>query len=232
MKRLLLLFALLWSGIATIAQEAVPFNGLLLDAVGKPIRRARIYVKSPDKYAQSDNKGRFGLTNVAPDDTLKVRHNKHTYYIPVEGRRSLQIRIMEDMQTESLESSKLLDYGFHYVKQREYAGYNSQITGEELMRTGCTDILSALTGLIPGLNIVENPEDGTYTVDIRGNGQAADLTPLYIVDDMPVASIDHIHLNQVAYVIVMKDATIYGVRGGNGAIVVRLKSAETYSLGR
>lgn len=215
---------------SALAQEAVPFNGLLLDAVGKPIRRARIYVVHPDKYAQSDKQGRFGLTNVGPNDTLKVRHAKHTYYIPVAGRRSMQIRIMEDMQVESVESSKLLDYGFHYVKQREYAGYNSQITGEELMRTGCTDILSALTGLIPGLNIVENPETGTYTVDIRGNGQAADLTPLYIVDDVQVPSIDHIHLNQVAYVIVMKDAALYGVRGGNGAIVVRTKSAETVNL--
>lgn len=227
MKSIWATLVLLFVAVGACGQEAVPFNGLLLDAVGMPIRRARIYVVHPDKYAQSDKQGRFGLTNVQPDDTLKVRYNKQTYYIPVAGRRSMQIRILEDMQVESHESSKLLDYGFHYVKQREYAGYNSQITGEELMRTGCTDILSALTGLIPGLNIVENPVDGTYTVDIRGNGQAADLTPLYIVDEVQVASIDHIHLNQVAYVIVMKDATIYGVRGGNGAIVVRLKSAQT-----
>ena len=47
------------------------------------------------------------------------------------------------------------------------------------------------------------------------------------MDDIVVKSIDHIHLNQVAYVIVMKDGTLYGFRGGNGAIVVRLKSAQT-----
>lgn len=211
-----------------LAQEAVPFNGLLHDAVGKPIRRARIYVKTPDKYATSDKQGRFGLTNVGVNDTLKVRYEKHTYYIPVAGRRSMQIRIMEDMQVETFESAQLLDFGFNYVKQREYAGYNSKITGEELMATGCTDILSALSGMIPGLNISENTEGEGYTVDIRGNGNPhGDATPLYVVDDIVVQSIDHIHLNQVAYVIVMKDATLYGFRGGNGAIVVRLKSAQT-----
>jgi hypothetical protein len=214
--------------ISVVAQEVVPFNGLLLDAVGKPIRRARIYTQSPDKYATSDKQGRFGLTNVGLNDTLKVRHEKHTYYIPVSGRRSMQIRIMEDMQVETFESAQLLDFGFNYVKQREYAGYNSKITGEELMATGCTDILSALSGMIPGLNISENTEGEGYKVDIRGNGNPhGDATPLYVVDDLVVPSIDHIHLNQVAYVIVMKEATLYGFRGGNGAIVVRLKSAQT-----
>ncbi len=210
------------------AQGFVPFNGLLLDGAAKPIKNARIWVKSDDKFAKSDKKGRFGLSNVAATDTLKIRWDKNTYYIPVDGKRSMQIRILEDMEYQAEESVKLLDYGASYVRQREYVGYNSQITGEELMRTGCTDILSALSGLIPGLNVTENPEDGTYTVNIRNtSGLAGNTAPLYIVDEVEVKSIDHIQLNQVAYVVVMKDAAIYGVRGGNGAIVVRTKSAQT-----
>lgn len=228
MKRLFLLLLTALFASASMAQGFVPFNGLLLDGAGKPIKNARIWVKSDDKFAKSDKKGRFGLSNVGGDDTLKVRWEKNTYYIPVEGKRSMQIRILEDMEYDAEESVKLLDYGASYVRQREYVGYNSQITGEELMRTGCTDILSALSGLIPGLNVSENPEDGTYTVNIRNtSGMTGDTTPLYIVDEIEVKSIDHIQLNQVAYVVVMKDAAIYGVRGGNGAIVVRTKSAQT-----
>lgn len=229
MKRLLFVIALVGYLVQASAQEFVPFNGLLLDGASKPIKNARIWVKSEDKYAKSDKKGRFGLSNVAPDDTLKVRWEKMTYYIPVEGKRSMQIRILEDMEYNAEESVKLLDYGASYVRQREYVSFNSQITGDELIRTGCTDILSALSGLIPGLNITENPEDGTYSVNIRNtSGMTGNTTPLYIVDEVEVKSIDHIQLNQVAYVVVMKDAAIYGVRGGNGAIVVRTKSAATF----
>lgn len=226
MKRMLLMMAVLYAATA-MAQGFIPFNGLLLDGAGKPVKNARIWVSSEDKYAKSDKKGRFGLSNVQADDTLKVRYLKQTYYIPVAGKRSIQIRILTDEKVTAEESVSLLDYGAAYVRQREYVGYNSQITGEELMRTGCTDILSALSGLIPGLSITEDFENGGYTVAIRSNGSTS-ATPLYIVDEVEVKSIDHIQLNQVAYVVVMKDAAIYGVRGGNGAIVVRTKSAQTF----
>ena len=229
MNRLILALAGLLLALSVVAQEAVPFNGLLIDGQGKPIRRARVYVRE-DRYTNSDKEGRFGLTNVSPDDTIRVRCNKHTYEIPVAGRSSLTIRVLPDLKSHSEETPSLLDYGFNYVKQREYAGYDSRITGEELLRTGCTDILSALSGMIPGLNISFNEATDSYTVDIRGYGQAKDLTPLYVVDEMIVPSIDHILLNQVAYVIVMKSGNMYGSRGGNGAIVVRLKSAETVGI--
>ena len=219
MKRLLLILLAGLYALSSSAQEFVPFNGLLINGAAKPIKNARIWVKSEDKYAKTDKKGRFGLSNVAADDTLKVRWEKKTYYIPVDGKRSMQIRILENMEYNAEESVKLLDYGASYVRQREYVGFNSQITGDELMRTGCTDILSALSGLIPGLNVSENPEDGTYTVNIRNtSGMTGNPTPLYIVDEVEVKSIDHIQLNQVAYVVVMKDA----------AIVVRTKSASTF----
>ena len=222
-----LFFALLFGASATAQEEPVPFNGLLLDAAGKPARGVRVYVSNPDKYAQTDRKGRFGLTNVRPDDTLHIRYEKRDYLVPVQGKRSMKIRIYDVDKFESEESQSLLDYGMGYVGQREYVGYNSRITGAELMATGCTDILSALSGMIPGLSVTEDFETGTMHVSIRGASYHQNSAPLFIVDDLEVKSIDHIQLNQVAYVVVMKDAAMYGVRGGNGAIVVRRKSAET-----
>ena len=194
---------------------------------GKPIRRARVYVNE-DRYTQSDKQGRLGLTNVNPDDTIRIRYNKHTYEVPVAGKTTLTVRVLPDLKFESEETPSLLDYGFSYVKQREYAGYDSRITGEELMATGCTDIPSALSGMIPGLSVDQDYETGEYRITIRGAAYHTNSAPLYIVDDLEVKSIDQIPLNQVAYVVVMKDAAMYGVRGGNGAIVVRRKSAETH----
>ena len=117
MKSIWATLVLLFVAVGACGQEAVPFNGLLLDAVGKPIRRARIYVAHPDKYAQSDKQGRFGLTNVEPNDSLHIRYNKETYVIPVEGKRSIKIRLVaKQIQTE--ESQQLIDFGMNYVGQR------------------------------------------------------------------------------------------------------------------
>lgn len=212
------------------AAEPVPFNGLLLDALGRPVRHARVYVSDLDRYARTDKRGRFGLTDVQPTDTIRIRHDKRTYEIPVAGRRSMRIRLLEELRSEAEEAPQLIDFGFSYVRQREYVGYNSRITGEELLRTGCTDIPSALSGLIPGVEITENPATGTYSVRIRGGGYGSNTEPLYVVDDVVVPSIDHLQPAQVAYVVVMKEATMYGFRGANGAIVVRTKSAETVRM--
>ena len=231
MKRLFSVIILLVVALSAMAQrEPIPFNGLLIGSDGKPARSVRVYVNDPDKYAQTDRKGRFGLTNVQPTDTLHIRYEKCDYLIPVNGKRSMKIRIHNVDQFESEESQSLLDYGMSYVGQREYVGYNSRITGEELMATGCTDIPSALSGMIPGLTVDQDFETGAYRITIRGAAYHENSAPLYIVDDMEHKSIDHIQLNQVAYVIVMKDAAMYGVRGANGAIVVRTKSAETVRM--
>ncbi|MDO4758582.1 MAG: Plug domain-containing protein [Rikenellaceae bacterium] len=232
MRAVFILCAWLCIAFAGFAQQSPrPFNGLLLDGADKPLRNARIYVSDPEKYAQTDRKGRFGLTNVEADDTLHIRYDKQDYLIPVAGKRSMKIRIINKGSVESEESQSLLDYGMSYVGRREYVGYNSRITGEELMATGCTDILSALSGMIPGVTVTEDFETGAMQVSIRGAAYHENSAPLFIVDEVEVKSIDHIQLVQVAYVIVMKDAAMYGVRGGNGAIVVRLKSAETLSNG-
>lgn len=70
-KLFILLFAFSLS-ITAQDEKGEPFNGLVTDLLAQPIKRAKIYVKSPQLYTYSDKKGRFGLTDVAADDTLKI----------------------------------------------------------------------------------------------------------------------------------------------------------------
>ena len=72
MKHLTILLLLLWAFTASAQTEKIPFNGELLDLAGKPIRTARIYTIDAKDYALSDREGRFGLSNVGPNDTLKI----------------------------------------------------------------------------------------------------------------------------------------------------------------
>lgn len=200
----------------------VPFNGMIFDSQGKPMKGVKVYVHNPNRFATSDKEGKFGLTDVQPDDTLrlKVKKRKLPYLVPVEGRKSMKILLANENNIRVEEDEELVDLGYGFVKKRECTQPRNGISGEDLVRTGQRDILSALKGKVPGLDITSSG------VTLRGvHSLMASNEPLYVVDGIVVPNFNGISIYDVDYVEVMKDASIYGSRGANGAILVHTKSA-------
>lgn len=221
-KHLLLLLAVC-APLLSHAQEDAPFNGILLDKTGEPVRRAMVWVDDATRYALTDRRGRFGLTGVAGNDTLNVKVKRRIYRIAVDGKKAVRIHLADYSSFETEEDLEIADLGYGFVKRRELTSASSGISGEELRRSGAADILTALQGRVPGLYITGNSFDGK-SVNIRGiNSFMADSTPLFIVDGTIVGSLDGVNVYDVDYVEVMKDASIYGSRGANGAIIVHTK---------
>lgn len=230
MKKILTILASLLVMVTVSAQSAknhVAFNGLVVTADNKPVGKAKIYVSNPRDYTLSDKRGRFGLTDVMPTDTLTVIIKKTTYRIPVEGRRSMVILVDDITLTQPVvnEDEKLVSWGFGYVPRREYTGVSNFISGEDLRRSGYRTILTALQGRVPGLNISNTGQFGeTADVNIRGTRSFRDSgTPVYVLNNTVVQSFEGISLSDVDYVEVLKDASIYGAGGANGAIIVHTK---------
>lgn len=200
----------------------VPFNGLILDAFGKPVKGVRVYTTNAHRYATSDKQGRFGLTDVAPTDTLTLKIKKETVRIPVEGRKSMRIQLAEEFGFKAEQDEELVNYGYGYVKKREYTGVSNGISGDRLRKTGQRSVLQALVGLVPGLEI----KNGSVT--IRGERSfLMSSEPIYLVDGVKVSSLDYISVYDVDHVEVLKDASIYGSQGANGAILVTTISATS-----
>lgn len=219
----MLLMALLAS---VMANAEVPFNGLVLDRELKPKKGVKVYVKDPKRYASTDKKGRFGLTDVQPDDTLHlVVSKKETLLVPVEGRRGIRIVLTGD-GTKAENDEEIANTGFGYVKRRELTVASSGISGDRLRATGARDIMSGLKGLVPGLNVSGGA--GSQSVNIRGiHSLTLSSEPLYIVDGVTVPSLDFISVYDVDHVEVLKDAPQYGSRGANGAILVTTKTGAS-----
>lgn len=210
------------------AQQSAAFNGILTDLNGKPVKRAHVWVRSSRDYALTDNQGRFGLTNVSDTDTLHIDIKKQTYSIPVAGRKSLRIQLAEGQPTAN-EDQQLVDLGFGFVSRREHTGVSNYISGDDLRRSGQNDVLSALQGRVPGLNITGSGGLGgqNQSVNIRGERSfTADSTPLFLIDSVVVPSFEGLNLSDVDYVEVMKEASVYGSQGANGAIIVHTKTAQ------
>lgn len=84
-----------------------------------------------------------------------------------------------------------------------------------------TTIYEYLQGRVAGVQV-----DGT-NITIRGKNSINSSTqPLILVDGMEMADVSNLNPNDISHVEVLKDSStaIYGVRGGNGVILITTKS--------
>ncbi|MCQ2203899.1 MAG: TonB-dependent receptor plug domain-containing protein [Bacteroidales bacterium] len=218
------LISMLMIAMSTTAQNNDKLlNGIVTDLAGEPLRKVKAYIKSPKIYTVSDKKGRFGLTEVNDDDTLHLVYKKEHYIIPLNGHKGVRIKLGDQLNAISEADEKLVYIGYGFVKRREHMGSTNTITREELERTGQTFLMAALQSRVPNLSIISNSVPGQKSmVSIRGiDSVYGDPTPLYLIDGMPVESLDGIFVQQVESVDIIKDSNIYGARGSNGVISVQ-----------
>lgn len=218
-----LIFSIMISIFACVAvfaqkQKAVPFNGVVADLLGQPLKGARVWVVDPNYYTTTDKKGKFGLTNVQPTDTLHVKYKKQLYLIPVDTMKSVRVRLGDELKFDVQQDEELVNTGFGFVKRRESCNSTTGISGEMLVRTGRTDVLEALQGLVPGLTITNGKAIIRGLATIYGSSD-----PIYIVDGVEVESLSYVNVYSVDRVEVLKDANMYGAKGANGAILVTTK---------
>lgn len=219
MKKVLLPLLFVLAPFVLSAQQSssdVPFNGLVKDLSGKGVK-VRVFVKNSDKRTVADRDGRFGLTNLKPNDTLLLQYRREKVEIPLDGRRSIKV-LWGGAEPSYNEDAELVDLGFGYVKRREYAGSSSGITGEMMLQKGFTDLQTALLTLIPGLQLINGE------LVIRGQSSVnSSSAALIVCDGMPVSSLSSISIYEVKSVEVQRGSNMYGVRGGNGVILIRTR---------
>lgn len=218
-----LIFSIMISVFACVAvfaqkQKTVPFNGVVADLLGQPLKGARVWVVDPNYYTTTDKKGKFGLTNVQPTDTLHIKYKKQLYLIPVDTMKSVRVRLGDELKYEVRQDEELVNTGYGFVKRRESCNSSTGISGEVLVRTGRTDVLEALQGLVPGLTITNGKAIIRGLATINGSSD-----PLFLVDGVEVESLSFVNVYVVDKVEVLKDANMYGVKGANGAILVTTK---------
>lgn len=225
-----LLLILLSINLLAFAQQndmegKVPFNGQVVDMLGQPIKGVRVYTFDSHFSTITDRRGRFGLTNVLPHDTVHLLYRKNRYDIPVAGKQSMRIVLGDQFEVQAESSVEMENLGYGWVNRRESVSSSNGISGEVLRRTGKVHLIDALEGLVPGLQVLTSGGNaGGSRIIIRGISTINCSTdPLFIVDGVEVNNLDFVNIYDVESVEVMKDAYIYGSRGANGAILVTTK---------
>lgn len=139
-----------------------------------------------------------------------------------------------DTKEFNLKSVEIVSTGYQRLPKERATGSFVLVDSAQLNRKVSTDIFSRLEGITSGLlfnRSASGADFGNLNLSVRGRSTIyANDQPLIILDDFPFnGDFNAINPNDVASITVLKDAaaaSIWGVRAGNGVIVIRTKRGE------
>lgn len=194
-------------------QEVTWLTGTVLNSQQEPIKKATIYLDSVKTKTTTDKKGRFEI-GLQPNTKFISAYSKNygIKTVPYQGDNGILIVFTKD--DSSLSEEKLIELGFNTTiirtpkKPKDYSKYQN--------------MYQLIANEVSGATV-----NGS-TIRLRGNAInsfSAGQDPLIIVDGTVVGSIEYILPRDVASVEIIRDenASIYGTRGANGVIVIKMK---------
>ena len=223
MKKILIIAVFLLASLGLDAQT-ITVSGTVVDESMQPVFGASVMVKGSKIGVATDMDGKYEI-QAASDAVLEFSFlGFATKYETVGGRGVINVVMAAD--NTWLESVVVVGYGTQ--KRGSLTGAVSGVNGENMIKTKNENPQNMLTGRVPGVRVWQkSAEPGTYSnsMDIRGLGE-----PLIVIDGVPRSTEDfqRLNANDIENVSVLKDASaaIYGVRGGNGVVLVTTKKGS------
>lgn len=215
-KLFLLFVSISW---CSFSQSIV--KGEVMDQSGIPIPGVNILEKGTSNGAVTDFDGSYQISVSSNAILIFSYVGYKSQEINVSGKSTINITMEEDI--EGLSEVVVIGYGVQ--KKASVLSSISQIKGDEITAAGSPNIATALTGISPGLSVVQTsgqPGADTGELFIRGNAD-----PLILIDGVEVVGgFSNIDPRDVASISVLKDGgatAVYGVRGSNGVIIITTK---------
>ncbi len=246
--RFLLLFTVL---VWTIhAQNTV--TGIIADESGEPLIGASVVIEGTTSGTTSDIDGTYSLSGLSPESVLIFSYTGMTALTETVGTRSVVDVILKSAYLEEIVVTAL-----GIEREERSLGYSvGSVSGEELNDVSQENVLSSLSGRVPGVTINQTSGPGSsMSIIIRGaTSLTTDNQPLFVVDGVPMSNslnnvVEQGSGNQVDYGNAISDispddiedisvlkgpsaAALYGTRAGNGVIIITTKSgSRSKSLG-
>jgi TonB-dependent starch-binding outer membrane protein SusC len=227
-NRLRLLFSLLFWGVTAAFAQDRTVSGTVTDAGGKPVARATVQAPGAVQATSTGEDGRFKLTVPSGIKSLLVSSV---------GFADKQVTITAGEMTIRLESSEVnledvVVVGYGVQRVTKVSGAVSTVKSGDIEKLKPVRAEDAIQGRASGVTVVSTGSPGVKpTVLIRGIPSYTGTDPVVVVDGSIQTLDDFNSINpaDIESVSVLKDAAttaIYGVKGGNGVIVVTTKSGR------
>ncbi|MFN7541098.1 MAG: SusC/RagA family TonB-linked outer membrane protein [Bacteroidota bacterium] len=229
MKRKNLLLILLLVLFGRISAQTITVTGRVVNnSSSESLAGALVTVKGGTSKTLTDANGRFSLTNVPSGSVLVISYvGMSTAEVKATGTNML---IELSSGTATLSDVVVVGYGTQKVTK--VSGAISTVKGSDIEKLRPVRTEEALQGRAAGVNVIQSGSPGAKpTVLIRGIPSYSGTDPVVIIDGVPqtLTDLNAINASEIESINVLKDAAasaIFGVKGGNGVIVVTTRSGK------
>ncbi|MFA6087219.1 SusC/RagA family TonB-linked outer membrane protein [Mucilaginibacter sp.] len=219
--------------LRVFAQEGTLIIGKVLSVKDSlPLNGATILVKETGNNYTTDGSGVFTIPGLKERSNLTITfigYKKTALSVSLPLKSSLIVYLQQE-HTELKEVT--VSTGYQTLPRERATGSFEKVNAELFNRATGTDVLTRLDGITTStLFDKRTGADPLSSLTIRGiSSLYATTSPLVIVDNFPYdGDINNINPNDVASVTLLKDAaaaSIWGVRAGNGVIVISTKKGS------
>ena len=213
---------MIWAQTKTI-------TGVVKDATGESIIGASVLVKGTTIGT---------VTNFNGSYSLAVPQNAKTLVVSYVGMVTRELEITASVinvtlmdETKNLDEVVVVGYGT--VRKSDLTGAVSSVNAGKITEQGTTNVISAMQGSVPGVQVQQKSSRSGAAFDIIVRGQnsvSGNTAPLYVVDGVITSNIDFLNPQDIEKIDILKDASstaIYGSRGSNGVVIVQTKSGKS-----
>ena len=229
MKRKNLLLILLLVLFGRISAQTITVTGRVVNnSSSESLAGALVTVKGGTSKTLTDANGRFSLTNVPSGSVLVISYvGMSTAEVKATGSNMLI-----ELSSGSATLSDVVVVGYGTQKVTKVSGAISTVKGADIEKLRPVRTEEALQGRAAGVSVIQSGSPGAKpTVLIRGIPSYSGTDPVVIIDGVPqtLTDLNAINASEIESINVLKDAAasaIFGVKGGNGVIVVTTRSGK------
>jgi TonB-dependent SusC/RagA subfamily outer membrane receptor len=210
----------------------ITITGTVVDAYQAPVRGAEIIIDGLKYGNPTDKNGIY---------KIKVKSSAKKIGIftlppaiiqePINGRTTINFTLNDSIvkqiyRERDAYGEEMVNVGYGTQKRKNLTTSVSKIDGTRARYDSYNSIYEMIRGEVPGVQV-----NGTSIRIREASSIVADLEPLYVVDGVPVITLDGIQPQLVKSIEVLKGsaASIYGSRGSNGVIIITLLSGSRTS---
>ncbi len=245
LKLLLSLFVLM--GCTALMAQTVTIKGTVTSAEdGLPIPSVAVAVRGTTLGTLTDGAGNYSVNVPASAATLTFTFvGMKTVTETISGRTTIDVV----MQTDMLGLDEVVVTALGITREKKALGYSvTDVKGDAVSNTRETNIVNALQGLAPGVQITRASSSvgSSSQILIRGIKSFGDNQPLWVVDGTPIsnsssgagqyggvdfgnnaADIDPENIESISILKGANAAALYGSRARNGVVLVTTKKGKS-----
>lgn len=239
-KRTTLLAVAVLFMVQLFAQTTRTVTGTVTDDKGSTLAGATIKAVGTSgkviSIVLADAVGKFSIKITDKTKGLQVSYvGMEEQFVPLTSNLS---NVVVKLITPATGLDEVVVTGYGAAKKKaEVPGSVSTVKADVLQEKPAANMLDALQGKVPGLQIFSSSGEPSSTPSIRLNGVGSlttDPTPLFVMDGIPIDPGTILSLNPEDFeeITVLRDAaatSIYGARAANGVILLTSKKGSIRS---